>query len=568
MQHELSALKVSVLSFLVLLVVGSGAAAPQEQAPPLPPSQPVLEGSFATGQVCAQCHSNAPEARAMRDSQGRDLAPYDLWKRSMMANAARDPFWLAVVSAEVAATPSMKHEIEGTCTRCHMPMASEEVARGIGGKPGTALLGKEGALGDLARDGVSCTVCHQIEDNGLGGPRSFSGLFRIGKDRVIYGPHEDVFPRPMMMHTGYTPEAGEQILDPGMCATCHTLFTSALTPKGEPAVGILPEQTPFLEWQNSKYGRSGRTCQDCHMPTEDSDGKAIETAIARTPGGWDFGFAEPRRPFGQHRFTGANYAVPQIIAALNDEMNPNADEAELTLYVADTIRYLQEETADIELGEPLFEGRSVTVPVKVSVRTGHKFPTGHPSRRAWIRFQVRSADGKSIFTSGDYDDLGRLLNGKGKVLGSDTVGGGIQSHRNLIDSSGQVQVYESTMADTDGKPVWLLTRGVSYIKDNRILPQGWQTDHPAAARIAPSGVKDDPDFVAGGDVVRYRFKLPASGGPYQVKAELLYQPIGGRYLQELLKVSTPDVDRFRRGYLAVRPKPVTIASVTGPISRK
>ena len=533
---------------------------PASQAEPLPPASPIMSGRFATGPVCAECHSNHPEAEAMRNDAGDGVAPFDLWSRSMMAHAARDPFWLAVVSAEVTATPSRRREIEGTCLRCHAPMAAVTMEDRYGGSPRAGLLNEDGDLADLARDGVSCTLCHQLEDNGLGGPRSFSGLFQVGKARNIYGPHEDVFPRPMMMHTGYVPGFGRQILDAGLCATCHTLFTSALDPEGEPAGGILPEQTPFLEWRNSRYAREGRTCQDCHMSAAGEP--AIETAIARTPHGWDFGWAEARQPYGLHSFIGANTSVPRILAELEAELNPVSDESGRAEQKAATEKYLAGETARLILGEPRIEGGQVTLPVTVQSITGHRFPTGHPSRRAWIRFRLLDDAGRTVFTSGAFDDLGRLLDKDGGVHGSDRAGGGIHAHHDLVVEGDHVQVYEAVMQDGDGDPTWLLTRGAAYVKDNRILPDGWDAGHADAARIGPAGIDGDPDFIGGSDTTGYRFTVPDRPGKYTVEVDLWYQALGSRYLAELFMHRTPEVDRFRRGYEAARPGPVRIAVAT------
>ncbi len=542
------------------------APAPEPAALPLPASTAVLSGKFATAPVCAECHSNHPDADAMRGENGEGVAPYDLWSRSMMAHAARDPFWLAVVSAEVAATPSKKHEIEMTCMRCHTPMAAIAAEDGPGDRSGTGLLHQEGDPADLARDGVSCTLCHQLENNGFGGPKSFSGLFEVGDGRKIYGPHRDVFPRPMMMHTGYTPGYGEQILDPGLCATCHTLFTSGLDPDGEPAGGILPEQTPYLEWKNSRYAEEGRTCQDCHMAADGE--QEIETAIARTPHGWDFGWAEARRPYGLHRFLGANTAVPQVLAELQDEFHPVTDREGRDRQIDETVRYLSEKTARLVLGEPRIHGRQVTLPVTVQSIAGHRFPTGHPSRRAWIRFRVLDGAGTVVFASGEFDDLGRLLDREGSVHESDLPGNRIHIHRDLVSEAGQAQVYESVMEDSGGSPTWLLTRGVSYIKDNRILPEGWSGDHADAARIGPAGIGDDPDFAGGSDTVRYRFTLPGRQGPYTVEVGLWYQALGARFVAELLRTRTPEVDRFRRGYEAARPGPVRVVAASTVLDLK
>ncbi len=141
---------------------------PSLEWPQYPPAEPLWQGPFATQPVCAECHSNTEESVAMRDIQGRPIAQYDLWQSSMMANAFRDPYWHAAVSAEVLDLPELSETIEAKCLRCHGPMASE-LAHWEGRPPAT----RHSVLADpreaqLAQDGVSCTLCHQITDQGLG----------------------------------------------------------------------------------------------------------------------------------------------------------------------------------------------------------------------------------------------------------------------------------------------------------------------------------------------------------------------------------------------------------------
>ena len=96
----------------------------------------------------------------------------------MMANAAKDPFFLAAMEAEIAAAPEQRALIEQSCAKCHTPMASTQAL--ADGAP-VRLLGEGGFydrttdLHELARDGVSCTMCHQILPDKLGEPESFSG---------------------------------------------------------------------------------------------------------------------------------------------------------------------------------------------------------------------------------------------------------------------------------------------------------------------------------------------------------------------------------------------------------
>lgn len=97
----------------------SGSGDPELLA--LAPGFPVENGRFSTSDACAPCHDHAPGATAMRDDLGRGIAPFDLWQSSMMANAARDPLWRAVVSAAIAATPSAAEAIGNKCNTCHSP---------------------------------------------------------------------------------------------------------------------------------------------------------------------------------------------------------------------------------------------------------------------------------------------------------------------------------------------------------------------------------------------------------------------------------------------------------------
>jgi hypothetical protein len=62
-----------------------------------------------------------------------------MWPGSMMAHAARDPYWRAKVRFETAKTPSLRHEIEDTCLRCHAPMQQYD----------QRLSGKQMALDDV-----------------------------------------------------------------------------------------------------------------------------------------------------------------------------------------------------------------------------------------------------------------------------------------------------------------------------------------------------------------------------------------------------------------------------------
>jgi hypothetical protein len=221
---------------------------------PLPGPATVDGERLATSGTCALCHQNAPGAQAMRDEVGAGVAPFDLWMGSMMANSARDPLWRAVVSAEVAATPAAREAIEAKCTRCHAAAGWHESEA-----PSMALIDATDTAGHLARDGVTCTVCHGIEPDGLGTDASFTGHWVIGDEKVAYGPHAQPQARPMEMHTGITPRQADHVTDAALCGSCHTLITDALTADGEATGHQLVEQATCLEWRNSLYPMANLT---------------------------------------------------------------------------------------------------------------------------------------------------------------------------------------------------------------------------------------------------------------------------------------------------------------------
>ncbi|HEY5624225.1 MAG TPA: hypothetical protein VIV14_10735 [Gammaproteobacteria bacterium] len=65
--------------------------------------------------------------------------------------------------------------------------------------------------------------------------------------------------------------------------------------------------------------------------------------------------------------------------------------------------------------------------------------------------------------------------------------------------------------------------------------------------VAGSAV-DDPDFVAGGDRIRYRVPLGAAAGPLEVSVALRFQTIGYRRAENLRAYDAPEPQRFVRFY--------------------
>src|SRR5881394_2834094 len=113
---------------------------------------------FQTSDRCFARHNG------LATSSGEDISIGLNWRATMMANSARDPYWQAGVRRETIDHPEPKAAIEDECSICHMPMARYQAK--YEGKEGEVFShlekGADAPMDRLARDGVSCSLCHQI----------------------------------------------------------------------------------------------------------------------------------------------------------------------------------------------------------------------------------------------------------------------------------------------------------------------------------------------------------------------------------------------------------------------
>jgi hypothetical protein len=315
-------------------------------------------------------------------------------------------------------------------------------------------------------------------------------------------------------------------------------------------------------------------CAGCHLPARDVDGFAIETRIARNPRGRDFPPTAPRAPFGRHLLVGGNTLVPALLRdrALDDETRAVARAGELAASVATPAELdatlaaareqLERRAARVAVEDLRRDGEALAFAVRVTNLAGHKLPTGHPSRRAWLCVRVRDAAGAVLFASGEVDARGALLGADGAPLASERAGGPIEPHRDVVRGADEVALYQAVLRDTDGAPTFLLMRGAGFARDDRLLPAGWSPAHPDAARTAPVGTGADADFAGGGDRVRFELALPGAAGPLAIEAELRYQVLSARWLAELRAYDLPEVRALDGADL--RPVVLDRATVTMP----
>ncbi|MBL8756744.1 MAG: hypothetical protein JNK15_25835 [Planctomycetes bacterium] len=522
-----------------VVLLGTAALAAQELRPLGPgptwlgPRPTARNEVFATADGCAGCHSMGRRSLAMTSATGADVSPHALWRASVMANAARDPFWRAQVAKEVAADPGRAEEVQAQCVRCHAPMVSH--TRRLGGE---APADVATAVADpLGRDGVSCAVCHQIRAEGLGTEATFGGKGRIDKGRTIFGPYERPLAAPMQDMAVYDPVHGPHVQTSGLCATCHTLVT-------EHAGEKFPEQTPFFEWRNSEFTdepartATSRTCQECHMA------ELGATRIARHPNGTDFTI-EPRSPYRSHGFVGANAFLLDLFAQNREALGVDAPEAALRLNARASRRLLAEATVAVAIDEPQRKDGVLHFTVRVDNLAGHKFPTGFPSRRAWLHVQVR-AGAKVVFDSGGYDRDGRLLQVPDPLD---------HDHVTHVDDEGDVVVWELVAADAEGAPTTSLTRMQRPRKDTRLLPRGWTREGPHAETTRPVGLRNDFDFTGGGDTVGFAIPFAAGAQAATIVAWVRYQPIPPHWVDGLRDVDSDACRSFVKLYDAADKTP-------------
>ena len=519
-----------------------------EPLAPLPPPASARSDQFAHSQLCAQCHLATDESVALRDAMGRDVSPLGLWRPSMMALAARDPFFLAAWNEERSRFPDNVEAIDATCGRCHAPMgavASEGTLTFEG------LVSGDSEAARLGRDGVSCSLCHQIAPDNLGQRASFSGGFAIGDARIIYGPHADPETNPMKQFVDYTPTEADHVVESELCATCHTVIVEPLARDGTPRGFELTEQATYFEWLNSAFAVAGSeqdlSCADCHLPTSDLDDNPIRAPIATFPGNLG-----SRDPFGRHVFVGGGAGMSRLLDANQAWAGLGFDNGELEATAAASEAHLAT-AAELTVGAAARSGTTVTVAITVENRAGHKLPTGYPTRRMWLHFVARNGAGAVVFESGAPDS-------SGSPPGDDPAT--VRSHISRVTRASDVVVWEAVLVDESDKPTPRPLAAVRYAKDTRILPSGFSSSHPEIDRMRPIGAEDDADFVPGSDTVTYEFEASEA---LTIEVGLMYQSLPAHVAAAHEEWPTPAGVRFAEMIAARPPLPISIAAATATV---
>lgn len=506
----------------------------------------LFEGSnslFSSAGTCDHCHGSDPSGLASTDIFGNDVNVVDAWSASIMANSARDPFWLAKVSHEVFVNPHLQQEIESTCVRCHAPLGIFDALHN-----GENHYSMEHLHNDpVALDGVSCLACHQQLP--ISGEAQHSGKLLFSSLPVAYGPYESPLVTPMALYSGVVPEHGPHINEAALCAGCHSLITQTIDLNGNPTGGDFVEQATWHEWLNSSYPGSGTTCQSCHLPRLYKQGIVLAAGY-NTPA---------REPFGLHTLAGGNAFMLSIMRDNREALGISAPESLFDSSIQTTLDNLQQNSLALEAS--LIQRTADSVFLKVNLRnlTGHKLPSGYPARKMSVHVTMRKANGDELFRSGGFTE-------SFYIPGESTP---FEPHHQVIRNPDQVQIYEMIMGDVNGNKTTVLERGAMHLKDNRLVPLGFSTTHPQydSTAIYLTGASD-PDFNfnlaqgSGTDDVYYHMSTEGYEGAVSVSVEVYYQSLPPTWMEEIFTVSTPEIDTWQSMFNAADQNPILMRSAS------
>ena len=534
-----------------------------------------------------------------------------------------------------------------TCFKCHGVMGKRRLDDDAGGTnkgdfdPSMVYATYDNDLkafvyGGLARDGVSCMACHRIVED-KPSPNAtdpfldflknkINGNFTVGNPAELNGPFLDteIVTDPMNNSLGIKPKHNAYIKSSRMCGNCHTINMPLMdNPDADPNKPHL-EQVTYLEWLNSGYqnevGTNSRaqTCQNCHMPTKYSNSKGtLQIDLIQQPIAFIEDTQYPQtgnrlpdkqievrfrdKGFARHQFQGANVTLLEMFRQSMSPYKSNGSNIlasvvlgvkqndymsgldGLTTAIDSFVEQAQNSTADVSVSTVTVNNQKLIADVKVTNKTGHRFPSGVGFRRAFLEFRVDDKDtGKPVWCSGCTNELGVIMNGNERLRselfdvykdGSKPADRGYpagctnkyipgtnpqyyQPHffwdpqtntGSSITRQDQVQIFEELNLNIQCQMTTSFLRRDFQLKDNRMLPLGWTRSGPLKAdktpyipadylhETYPVSVGTDPAYAdgSGTSVVRYEIPLSAfAARNVTITATLYYQSIPPYFLND------------------------------------
>lgn len=540
---------------------------------------------FLTSSQCLGCHGASKENMAylFADPNRKPInfSPYTEWRASMMGLAGRDPIFHAQLESEKTLYPSQIEFFDNTCYRCHGVMGQRQVNLDrhkpfehdmVYAMPGDP----DGKYGALARDGISCDVCHRISKEDLGQPSTFTGLFKVDPPGTVNGPYDQLITLPMKNALGITPRLGEQIKTSALCGSCHTVILPVFDTKGKTVLDKkgrpkqFHEQMTYPEWQNSIYQNERepinraavRTCQDCHMQTKFQDRPLVFRVANIEDNNYPFTdnraadkdiTVRVRDQYSRHTLIGINQfgtmmfqQFPEILGIRTADYMYAEGVLGLATAQDSSTDLARSGTAKVSVTSLTRSDKFLEANVEVENLAGHGLPSGVGFRRAFLTFEALDEKGNVVWASGQTNSTGAIVRGTGnEVLPTEffydpaTRKQVFQPHFEVIDDEREAQIYEEVIADTAGKITTSFVGLDRVLKNNRLLPKGWRPDGPFGEFTGPHGdAERDADYInkagaSGTDRIVYRVPLDdQTRGAVSVRVSLNYQAIPPFYLSQ------------------------------------
>lgn len=335
-------------------------------------NQFIQAGAFPSAEYCGHCHEEA----------------YRQWRQALHSNSFRTPFYRASVNILIR---TKGIEFSRHCDSCHNPIAVVSGALTKGAHVDRSFDG----------DGVTCTVCHSIQNlkstSGNGGyVLGVPAVMVDENDKRIPGevPFGDIFEHPerhskAVMQSFYR--------SPEFCAACH----KANLPNPLNDYKFIRAFTVYDEWQNSKFSQRNPLtfyksdfvkCQNCHMPR-------AATLLH------DYGAKNGM--FASHRWVAGNTAVP-FYYGFEEQLQKTIEFLQSGKFLNVDIFALKRNGEDhliAPLGSVLFQLTSNDVVdayvVVQNKNIGHSLiPEVRDLYESWVEVIVKDAAGHDIYHSG------------------------------------------------------------------------------------------------------------------------------------------------------------------------
>jgi len=475
--------------------------------------------------------------------------------------------------------------------------------------------------GALSRDGVSCSVCHHIKIESGNFGNTFTGDFRVTDPDKINGPYAKPHTVPMEHALGYTPTEYENVKSSKICGSCHSVVLPVFNGSkpwvapGDKDPKIIIEQATYPEWVFSDFRTGGpraKTCQDCHMDSFYSGyGPKLSFKIASIQEASTMPQVEnrrdlseidlqPRDDYARHTLVGLNVFLnkfaqqfPDVLGiSIQDPMLVSKGVAPLATTFNSMVNQAATATASIAVTSVAINQDGLLAKVEIKNLAGHKFPSGVGFRRLFVEFAVLDSAGQTLWASGRTTPTGVLVDENGKPVKGEFFWkddctamtpaeqqGWFQPHYLNVTRQDQVQIYQSVETDPSGKLTNSFLALANKVKDNRLLPEGWnpspelaEQEQLGSAKLSIADLVQDvlpvlpgPDgkpvadpyylpksqggLGGGGDALTYTVPLAQFGNrvPASAQATLYYQAIPPFYLQDRF-CSTPQGDDTARLY--------------------